>query len=561
MPIKFFLTSRPEPTIRSRMLRRNGHRDRFELHLHELDKGVVREDVKKYLQASLKHPDLTLSNEHLEILTEHSGVLFIYAATVVRYISVDDFSRGDERLKDVLEATTGSNDSDQAICSLYNLILKRAFERPHLIARDRAEMRLVLETVVCAQEPLTVHVMTSLLGLKGERSVDVALSLLRSVLDVQNDGTITTLHKSFLDHMLDPTRSLNFCCDPNMRHGWLAQRCLDLISIPYPPFNICGSDVSHARDDVLSLEHQIKRLVPKALTYAHRYWGVHLRHTRQHDNILDRLGRFLFVRLLLSMEVVNLTMVMLHGVETLSQASIPEFSEYTGWGLVTQAVAIAITLQRYDLALEWFEQGHSILWGQTLQLHTPYDDLYAGNLETVKQLQQILYQPECLTMLEGVKWPSAHNGGNLHENAWRHRLAERRKELLEFARILPGLEDSLRPPDASKLVSLVQDGTVVVINLDGNRCDALVVRSGTQKITHVPLTGFSVSEAEHICTGLALNPPPGSIPGGFRGEPSASHFIVDYDGILAGLWRDIVAPVLKHRGIPVCPSLKRNGLL
>ncbi|KAG9081051.1 hypothetical protein FRC06_005879 [Ceratobasidium sp. 370] len=559
MPVKFFLTSRPEPAIWGRMLRRAGDRDRFELHLHELNKGVVREDVKKYLRASLKHPDMTLSHEHLELLTERSGVLFIYAATVVRYISAYDFSRSDDRLKDVLEATTGSNGSDQAISSLYNLILKRAFGDPRLIARERDEMQLVLETVICAQEPLTVRVMAGILGLKGERSVDAALGLLRSVLNVQNDETITTLHKSFPDHMLDPARSLNFCCDPQKHNGWLARRCFDLISIPCnPPFSVCGPGASAMLDDVLYLDQTIKQQVSGPLFYACRYWAAHLRLAAQPEDIFDQLHRlqgFLPVRLLLWIEVVNLTKLIHPGVEMPSQTNIPEWGKRTEWSSITEAVAVAISLQRYHVALEWFEQGRSILLGQTLQLHTPYDDLYAGNLEMVKALQRVFYQPKYPTRLEPVRLPSAHDERPLDDNTWKHRLVERRNTLLDFARLLPKLEDTLCPPKASKLMSLVLDGAAVIINLDHARCDALVVQAGIQTITHAPLVKFSVQQADDARAQLESCLRISNQPLQARVESTT-----EYKKVLSGLWYDVVEPVVHHLGITVRSSSDFNPL-
>ncbi|KAG9088264.1 hypothetical protein FS749_002321 [Ceratobasidium sp. UAMH 11750] len=326
MPIKFFLTSRPEPAIRSRMLRRKGDRDRFELHLHELDKGVVGEDIKKYLRAGLTHPDLILSDEHLEILTERSGVLFIYAATVVRYISADDFLLSEDRLIDVLEATTGSNDSDQDISSLYNLILEQAFRR--LNAREQDEMRCILGAVIHAQELLTVRVLAGLLGRKRERSVHATLGFLRSVLNVQQDESVTTLHKSFPDHMLDPARSLHFCCDPKTHNGWLAQRCFDLISTSSPLFNICRLDSSYVLDeDVPDLGQRVKHHIPEELFYACRYWGAHLRLAARSQNSLSGLYHFLSVGLLLWMEVMNLTKLMQPGIEILRQVDLREWDE------------------------------------------------------------------------------------------------------------------------------------------------------------------------------------------------------------------------------------------
>ena len=42
---------------------------------------------------------------------------------------------------------------------------------------------------------------------------------------------------------------------------------------------------------------------------------------------------------------------------------------------VAEAAAAAISLGEPNLALEWLEQGRSIVWGQILQLRTPLGDL------------------------------------------------------------------------------------------------------------------------------------------------------------------------------------------
>ncbi|KAG9084605.1 hypothetical protein FS749_005096 [Ceratobasidium sp. UAMH 11750] len=219
-------------------------------------------------------------------------------------------------------------------------------------------------------------------------------------------------------------------------------------------------------------------------------------------------------------------------------------------------------MQQHHLALEWLELGQSILWGQMLQVSTPYDDLYAGKLGMVKELQRVLYQPKFAGTLELVERPSTHDARSLYDNTRKHRLAERRKELLDFARFLPGLEHSIQPPKASKLASLVQDGVAVVVNTyDGHlepsfdarfdacygaRCDALVIRAGMQGITHIPLVELSVQKAEKAYSDLArcLSPPPpwrGFGKPDVRDPATADIFIM--------LWNDVAKPVLDHLGI------------
>ena len=105
LPFKFFLTSRPEPIIRQKMLE-PGH-SRSVLHLHDIEQSVVEADIKKYLADALHSMSPLPSSDQVEQLAKRAGRLFIYAATAVRYIrparaGVDSAAR----LKRVLGLTT-----------------------------------------------------------------------------------------------------------------------------------------------------------------------------------------------------------------------------------------------------------------------------------------------------------------------------------------------------------------------------------------------------------------------------------------------------------------------
>ncbi|KAG9126071.1 hypothetical protein FRC07_005020 [Ceratobasidium sp. 392] len=102
LAVKFFVTSRPEPKIVDQMRSPAGKGSRSELRLHDLDRAVVEQDITTYLKDKL--PRDKVSEADIERLALRSGVLFIYASTVVRYIEYDNFSRSTRRLRLVLEA-------------------------------------------------------------------------------------------------------------------------------------------------------------------------------------------------------------------------------------------------------------------------------------------------------------------------------------------------------------------------------------------------------------------------------------------------------------------------
>lgn len=167
LPVKFFVASRPSPNIMERMRGQDGEGVSTELRLHELERSIVQDDIKLYLTNKLQ-VRAQASSEDIELLAERSGVLFIYAATVVRYIESGGPARSTKRFKELLGAyLDGSSpaNSDKDIDALYTTILELAINASGLNEADREEMKLVLHTVICAQEPLSVDVIAGLLGL------------------------------------------------------------------------------------------------------------------------------------------------------------------------------------------------------------------------------------------------------------------------------------------------------------------------------------------------------------------------------------------------------------
>ncbi|KAG8680381.1 F-box/WD repeat-containing protein 9, partial [Ceratobasidium sp. 394] len=131
LSVKFFVTSRPEPKILDQMRSRTDAGRPSELRLHELDRIIVQQDVTTYLKHNLKRVEL--SDADMNVLAERSGVLFIYAATVVRYLEYDNFSRSKQRLRMVLDASgTASSDAENDLNLLYATILDAAFNNTAL---------------------------------------------------------------------------------------------------------------------------------------------------------------------------------------------------------------------------------------------------------------------------------------------------------------------------------------------------------------------------------------------------------------------------------------------
>ncbi|KAG8790399.1 hypothetical protein FRC12_011987 [Ceratobasidium sp. 428] len=340
LPVKFFVSSRPEAMIMDRM-RSHERGLRLELHLHELDHTVVQDDIKTYLRIKLK--PIEVSDADFDKLAERSGVLFIYAATVVRYIEYDNFSRSAKRLRLVLDSPAShSTDSDREIDKLYTTILEAAFDDDGLGDSERVEMEMILQSILCAQEPLSVDTLAELIGLESSTSVQPDLRPLLSVLNVsKSNGLITTLHESFPNYMFNQTRSKRFYCDMQQHNARLGQLCFDRIESVNPAFNICRLESSHIFDeDVPNLDQRVEAAISNGLFYACQYWGAHLScsGTADTNSLSTKFFEFLSQRLLLWMEIMNLKRCLYEGAAVLYKirAWCAATNQHTGYELLTQ---------------------------------------------------------------------------------------------------------------------------------------------------------------------------------------------------------------------------------
>ncbi|KAG8686224.1 hypothetical protein FRC11_009323, partial [Ceratobasidium sp. 423] len=281
LPMRFIVSSRPEPEIRDEMDKQN-EQAKSRVVLHELDRQFVQADIEAYLRATLEQMKPT--EDQITALVQRAGILFIYAATAVRYIGYDKFRRNPRaRLVSVLNSPGTADNKNKEIDELYTTILRGALDNPEL---DSVDVEDVNDT----------------------NRIHAALRPLWSVLHVSGaSDLITTLHASFPGYILDSSRSKLYHCDLRAHNQTLALRCFDCLKDKRPQFNICGLESSYVSGDtVRQLEERIQNAISTELYYAARYWAVHLYSVSRSPSLVYELEEFLSMRLLLWMEVMNL---------------------------------------------------------------------------------------------------------------------------------------------------------------------------------------------------------------------------------------------------------------
>ncbi|CAE6374817.1 unnamed protein product, partial [Rhizoctonia solani] len=305
LPVRFLVSSRPESEIYDRM---TDSQVKSRLVLHELDRGEVQVDIERYLRAKLAR--MNPMEEHIAILVERAGILFIYAATAVRYIGYDNFQCDPEdRLRTILAGSESQEDGEnEEIDRLYTTVLQAALGNQRLRKVERDNMRQVLHTVICARDPLTVSGLSGLLQIHNPNRVRAVLRPLWSVLHIIGDSElVTTLHASFPDFMFNPSRSKAYSCDPDSHNHTLAEHCFSRIKRVEPSFNICGLESAYLPDRLVpDIEERVMSAIPSDLFYACRYWADHFAAGKYTATLVAQLQDFVSTRLLLWMEVLNL---------------------------------------------------------------------------------------------------------------------------------------------------------------------------------------------------------------------------------------------------------------
>ena len=218
--------------------------------------------------------------------------------------------------------------------------------------------------------------------------------------------------------------------------------------------------------------------------------------------------------------------------------------------VVRDAVAAVITIGKYDTAIEWLEQGRSIIWGQLQDLCSPLNDLREVKPEFANRLVYLSSHlqgadPQLPTPTPSAKVPIVRH----------HELAHEREKLLKEIRKLEDFKRFLLPKNFSDLTPAADKRPVIMLNISEFRCDALILMPGLD-VLHVPLKDFTLEDALfwNQCLQLVLQNGQLHVETIQRRFPRKASRIPDHGtfidrevvlvSILSELWKYIAKPIL-----------------
>jgi hypothetical protein len=334
--VKFFVTGRPEPRIRSGFRLSSVAKATDVFVLHDIEPDLVGSDIRLFFKHSLMElvdrqggSNGWPTEEDLNTLCQRAGGLFVYAVATAKFLDHKG-STPQERLSLLLKspecsAREGTTEfkQDSTLDSLYMTILQEAFEGTD--AEGDRKVRSVLGAVVLAASPLSPSAIATLLGMH----VDLVfhfLSPVQSLLILHDDPThpVFPFHKSFPDFITDSTRCLSerfrvLVPDHQME---LLTSCLELMNQGLEKDKCKLLDVV-MNSEVDDLQDRVESYINHALRYACRSWHKHLvgahRTSPYTTAIVSALHRFLedkFIFYLETLSVLGAVRDAVHALDT-----------------------------------------------------------------------------------------------------------------------------------------------------------------------------------------------------------------------------------------------------
>ena len=320
--VKFFITGRPEPRIRSGFRLESLQPHTNILRLHDVKPDVVDSDIKLFLKTQLtvivknrSHCNLTEdwpSPQNIDALCKKAAGFFIYASTVVKFVA----SQGappKERLDAIVSLPQDTSDEGKGcIDSLYTQVLNQASDD-----NDQAfcpHFKLVVGTVLLISNPLSMKALSGLLrNCVTQPRIHSTLRTLHSLLLIPDnvEDPVRIFHKSFPDFLMNPGRctDIRFFVDPPKYHRVILLSCLDVMKRELKK-NICNLDNSTPFSKIEDLPACRAACVGDALGYACQFWTNHLARaatsSADDEEIQKQIDEFFTTCFLFWVEVLSL---------------------------------------------------------------------------------------------------------------------------------------------------------------------------------------------------------------------------------------------------------------
>ncbi|KAG8724238.1 hypothetical protein FRC09_020676 [Ceratobasidium sp. 395] len=298
--LRILVTSRPDPDIQEFFERTEPERYTW----FDITKHDASADIRVFVQGYLGGMTQAKGwpRDAIDQVSTRANGLFIWARTACKFI-MDGFDRR-KRLDQVL---SGSGLAD--IDLLYATAIKSG-----MLDAGKDNMDFMLQclgavAVTAQRSPLSVANLALLLQDRvSEDVLERVVDSLSSVLYVDRNlgDAIRIFHPSFMDFIVNQSRSKELCVDLERQNTLLAECCFGVMADGLT-FNICGLETSDRfNSDVRDLDGRVQAAIRPHLSYSCLYWSSHF--TEAQPNQLETYLREFLVgqKLLYWIEALSL---------------------------------------------------------------------------------------------------------------------------------------------------------------------------------------------------------------------------------------------------------------
>ncbi|KAL7797028.1 Pfs, NACHT and WD domain protein [Trichoderma afarasin] len=306
--LRIFLTSRPELPIRLGFSAIQGE---FQgVILHEISEPVIQHDLSVLIRHELQRIRDNYNKSvqeyrqlkgdwpgqaSIDTIVKMAIPLFIFAATICRFLADRKCGNPDDQLRKVLEYETKSQESK--LDATYLPVLNQQIAG--LTTRERngvlQQFKYIVGSIVLLSSPLSTSSLSQLLRISRD-IIDTRLDMLHSVLSIPQspESPIRLLHLSFRDFLVNPEKQgLNpFWIDEAEAHAKITDNCLHVME-GFLREDMCSLRSQGLEGSIVERE-EAAACIPAAVQYACLNWVFHLQAANNYDD--NYSGTFQFLK-------------------------------------------------------------------------------------------------------------------------------------------------------------------------------------------------------------------------------------------------------------------------
>ena len=299
--VKFFVTGQPEPQIHSGFRLRSLFPITETLRFYNIEPREADSDIKLYLQTKLTNlgenqNDYGLagdwpSSSDVEILCMKAAGIFIYASTVVKFVTSKNHEPA-EVLNQIISIPQSTYEGKSGIDLLYTWVLGQIVNGVHRDNKNlHTSFRDMVGIVSLVFNPLSVKALSDLLKESNISAILHSLDPLFSV-PINEVDPVHIFHKSFLDFLMDPERCQDkqFFVEPTIHHTEILLLCFNLMQERLKK-NICDLDDHAILSEIEDLSACQRVHIGEALEYACCFWTKHLLRISNSGPLVEKVQR------------------------------------------------------------------------------------------------------------------------------------------------------------------------------------------------------------------------------------------------------------------------------